>query len=373
MTFADAMIAILAADAFLITVVIITGIMAYESGLSTAFLSRKAFGKKGSSIFSLILVFSAINWVGINGDTFAKMIASTFPWWPIPISITAVIVIAIWVQSALKGYNGLEFISYLGVPAAIVLTIVCVFFVGKESQGFANVLSYIPAEPMSFTAASASVIGSWIFGCVITPDVCRFARSKKDVVVAGFTAFIIGLFGLQLTGVLVATATAKGDFVSATAALGLSLLVFICSVFCLWTTQDNNIYAASLALQNVLNETKLSGKIKHSTVAITIAAIAAAFGFMGALKYLLPIIQTLSVLIAPVPGLLVAERYIVKNSKEAKDVNYLAIIAWIGGGIGGYVALKNNFFISPVIGMITAMILYTAISLAFDKKVNKSN
>ncbi len=371
MEFKDAITAILAADAFLIALVIITGLMAFKSGLSTAFLSRKAFGKKGSSIFSVILAISAINWVGINGDTFSKMIVSTFPWWPIPISITAVIIIALWAQSAIRGFKGLEFISWLGVPAAIILSIVCVVSVGAQTNFFADSIGYVPTEgTLTFTQASASVIGSWIFGCVITPDVCRFAKKKKHVAIGGFCAFIIGLFALQTCGILVATATGKPDFISATAALGLSVLVFICTIFCLWTTQDNNIYAASLALQNVFEETKLKGKITHKHIAIGISLFAAVFAFFGALKYLLPIVQTLSVLIAPVPGLLIAENFFIKKSKEMKNVNILAIISWVIGGVCGYIALKANFFISPVVGFIATVILYTVLSKLLDKKCN---
>ena len=108
MSFAGAMAAILAADAFLIFVAVITGLIAYDTGYSTSFLSRTAFGKKGSSIFSLLLVISAINWIGINGNTFANMIVTNFPGWPIPVSITGVLVIFMWAQSAIRGYKGLE-------------------------------------------------------------------------------------------------------------------------------------------------------------------------------------------------------------------------------------------------------------------------
>ena len=43
MTFANAMIAILAADAFLIFVAVMTGIISFETGCSTAVLYRTAF------------------------------------------------------------------------------------------------------------------------------------------------------------------------------------------------------------------------------------------------------------------------------------------------------------------------------------------
>ncbi|MEA4891333.1 MAG: cytosine permease [Peptococcaceae bacterium] len=368
MTFVNAMVAILAADAFLIFVAVMTGIISYETGFSTAFLSRTAFGKKGSSIFSLLLALSAVNWIGINGNTFATMLLTNFPGWPIPVAITGIIVIAIWSQSAIRGYKGLEVISFIGVPAAIILGVACFIGVGIKIGGYGAVLNFVPAEPMTFTAASASVVGSWVFGCIITPDVCRYAKSKATVVKSGISAFFLGLFGLQFVGVLVAQASGSGDFSAATAALGLGYLVFACTIFCLWTTQDNNIYGASLAMQNIFNETKLKGKVTHAQVAIAISALAAVFAAVGALKYLLPIISFLSVLLSPVPALIVAERYFVKNSKMNAEVNPIAIISWILGGICGKVCLELNFFVSPVVSFIFTVIVYTILSKLFDKK-----
>jgi cytosine permease len=198
---------------------------------------------------------------------------------------------------------------------------------------------------------------------------CRYAKTKKTVFVSGISAFFVGLFGLQFCGILVAMATKNGNFSAATAALGLGYLVFVCTVFCLWTTQDNNIYGASLAMQNIFNETSLNGKIKHSRIAIGIALLAALFAFFGALSYLLPIISFLSVLLAPVPALIVAERYFVKNSKIDITINPTALISWLWGGLIGKLCLELNFFVSPVVAFIGTVIVYTALSKLFDKAV----
>lgn len=82
MTFFDAMVALVVGDAFLIFVAVSTGIISFESGWSTSFLSRMVFGKKGSTIFSLLLVASSINWIGINGNTFARIVTANFPAFP---------------------------------------------------------------------------------------------------------------------------------------------------------------------------------------------------------------------------------------------------------------------------------------------------
>jgi len=369
MTFKNALITLLVANAILIGIVLATGYMAYKTGLSTSFLSRRVFGKKGSTVFSILLALSSVTWISLNGDIFARLIDSTFSWWPIPVSITAILCIALWTQSAIRGYKGLEIVSYLGVPAALILSIVGVIAVGKESGGYGAVLSYVPATSLSFTAGTASIIGSWIFGATITPDVCRFARRTRDLIIAGIVAFSIGCFGLQLAGALVGIATGNGDFTAAMNALGLGLLAFFASIFCLWTTQDNNIYGASLAIQNVLDDTPLKGKVQHKHIALAVACLAAIFAALGIFNYLLPIIQFLSVLIPPVPGLLIAEEFFIKNSKENLKTNPVAMVSWVLAGVISYIALKIDFFVPPIIGMISSIILYVILSKIFDAKI----
>jgi len=371
MAFPDAVLACLVGNLFLSVIAILLGVIAMHTGLSTAFLSRKALGARASSIFSVLLALSAVNWIAVNADTFAHMIKSTFAWWPIPVGLTAIIAVALWAQSAIRGMKGLEIVSWLGVPCAIVLTIACVIAVGMK-VGYQSVGAFVPdgGSTLTFTGATASFIGAWVFGCIITPDVCRFAKKTSHVTISAFVAVMLGLFGLELCGILVAAATRTNSFVTATAALGLGVLVFFCAIFCLWTTQDNNIYGASLAIQNIFQGTRMEGKVSHFVLAVIVAAGSGIFAAVGAVKFLLPVTQALSVLLPPIPGLVVGEWFIVKKSKENQSINWVAIVSWLAGGVCGYVALKNNFFISPVIGMVATIIFYTLLSKLFDKSLN---
>ncbi|KKM10391.1 thiamine permease [Clostridiales bacterium PH28_bin88] len=357
-----AIIALLVGNAVLISIVVLTGLLAYRTGLSTAFLSRRAFGKIGSQIFSVLLAMSAVTWVALNGDIFSRMIKTTFPWWPLTVPITAVIVILVWMQSAIRGFKGLHVVSTFGVPAALILSAIGVFAVYGATDGFAGLFEYVPKKPITFSAATASIVGGWVFGATITPDVCRFARSNRDVIIAGIVAFVIGCFGLQLAGALVAITTGTGDFTKAMAALGLSVLAFFAAVFCLWTTQDNNIYGASLALQNVIKDTKYFGKITHLHIAVTVAGLAAIFAAAGIYSQILPVIKFLSLLIPPVPGIIMAEEFFIKKPKAATTVNWMALVAWLCGGTASYFALKANFFVPPIIGIIVAGVIYVVLN-----------
>lgn len=368
MTFPKAVLSLLVGNGILIVIVLATGYMAYKTGLSTSFLSRRAFGKTGSNIFSFLLAISSVTWISLNGDIFARLIQSTFSWWTLPISITAILCIALWTQSAIKGYDGLEIISFLGVPAALIMSIIGVIAVGRFTGGFSDVLSYVPANPISFTAATSSIIGGWIFGATITPDVCRFAKSTKDLIIAGIVSFTVGCLGLQFAGVLVAISTGNGDFTAAMAALGLSLVAFIASIFCLWTTQDNNIYGASLAIQNILDGTKFKGKVEHKHIALGISGLAAIFAALGIFNYILPIIKFLSLLIPPVSGLIIGEEFFVKNSKEGMNLNKIALIAWLVAGVASYISLKADVFVPPLVGIMTSCVVYVILSKIFDEE-----
>lgn len=365
----EAILALIIGNLILISIVIATGLLAFKTGLSTAFLSRRAFGKSGSSIFSILLALSAVTWISLNGDIFARLIKTTFPIWPLPVPITAVIVILIWMQSAIRGYKGLQFISFFGVPAALLLSLIGVIAVGKHTGGFAGLESYVPTNPITFTAATASIVGGWVFGATITPDVCRYGKSKLHVIIAGFAAFLVGCFGLQFAGALIAITTGVGDFTIAMAQLGLSMVAFGAAIFCLWTTQDNNIYGASLALQNVIKETSFSGKITHKQIAIVISCLAAVFAAAGIYSHILPIIRFLGLLIPPVPGLIIAEECFVRRSKADLPVNWNAILSWLIGGALSYISLKTNFFIPPIIGIIGSMIAYVILNTVFEKKL----
>ena len=373
MPFKDAVLACATGNILLILVATLLGIISCQTGLTTSVLARKSMGARSSSILSLLLALSAVNWIAVNADTFSKLILSNFSWWPIPVSITAILVVAIWAQSAIRGVKGLEFVSWLGTPCAVLLTIVCAIAIGKSAGGYDAVFTYVPASDVqiSFAAGSTSFVGAWIFGCIVSPDVCRYAKKPSHVAIGAPIAVAVGLFGLEVIGIMTAQATGESGFVAATAALGVGILVFICAIFCVWTTQDNNIYSAGLALQNVLKDTKLEGKVKHAWFAIGIAAAAAIFAAVGATKYLLPVVQTLSILLPPIPGMMIAEHFFVKNSKEDKTINWIAIISWVIGTVVGKICLMNNFLIPAIVSMALTFICYIILSKALDSKLNK--
>lgn len=368
--FFKAMAALAVGNIILMLVVVFLGLIATRKGLSSTFLSREAFGKRGSIIFSILLVGSALTWVSTNADIFARLISTLFAWWPLPIWLTAFITVFMWLISAMLGYKGLALMSKIGVPAAVALAIFGVVFVANAEGGLQTLLSYQPAETITFTAATAAIVGGWIYGATITPDITRFAKNKIHVVIASVIAFSIGCLGFQIAGGLVAISTGQNDFIHAMILSGLGIVAFITATFCLWTTEDKEIYTASLALQNIVRETKYYGKIKHKHTATFFAVIAAFIAAGGIFNYLEVIIGFFSVLIPPVPGIIMAEGFFVNKTKKDQLLNKNAIVSWLIGGILSYIALKSNFFISPVIGIVSAGFFYTIVEKIKEKQLS---
>ena len=371
MSFSGTVWSIIVGNGILAFVAVMLGIIGAKSGKTTLVLARNFLGKRSSAIMSVLIALSAVNWIAVNANTFADMVLANFNWWPLPMWATAIIVVAIWAQSAIRGVKGLEFVSWLGAPAAVILAIASFIAIGTKT-GYGAVTNYVPGEAqLTFAAGSTSIVGAWIFGCIVTPDVTRYAKNGKHVAIAAPIAVYVGLAMIELVGAMTAQATGNASFVAATAALGLGILVFVCAIFCVWTTQDNNIYSASLSLQNIFVDTKLEGKVKHAVLAVIVAVLAAAFAAAGAVKYLLPIIKALSVLLPPIPAMMIAEQWCVKNSKENQTINWVGLLAWAISTTIGQICINHNFLIPAVVSMVVAFFLYWGLSKALDKSWNK--
>lgn len=370
LTFPMAMLALLVGNLVLMSVVIFMGIIASREGRAVTYLSRMSFGKVGSYVFSLLLFFSALTWISVNADIFARLISTLFAWWPIPTPLTAALVVFMWLLSAMWGYKGLAIMSNIGVPAAVILAIFGIVYVGLSDGGYSGVFSYIPEHPITFTAATAAVIGGWIYGATITPDITRFAKNNKHVITASIIAFSIGCYGFQVSGAFVALSTGEGDFINAMVGLGLGMVAFLTAVFCLWTTEDKEIYTGSLALQNIIRDTKYRGKIKHIHTATFIATCAAIFAAGGIYSYIMPIIQALSILVPPIAGIMIAEGLFIKKSKHELQLNRSAFVTWFLGGLASYLALKFDFFIPPLIGLVFAGFTYAILEKISKKELS---
>ncbi|MEG2199380.1 MAG: cytosine permease [Anaerovorax sp.] len=361
MPFWEAVGACFLGDFVLILIGTSMGILASQKGWSTAFLIRNILGKTTSIIFSLMIMICSVFWIGLNGNLFTTMLISVFPNWPFPSAVTSLIVIAIWAIFAANGWYGLEISSRILVPCSLLLLFYTMFQLACKMGGTAFLFSEPTGVPISFAAASTAVIGNYVFGCIITPDTCRFSKSPKSVLTICPSAYTIGLFLFNVCGIIVAKAGGFSDFIRSTAAVGLIVPMLLCSIFCLLTTQNINTYGGSLAIQNIFQGTVLEGNVSHKVTAYVIGGMAAALSVSGISSYLLTVVSSFSILMVPLPGMLLGEILFFQRKVQTHDFPWYSIAIWILGSLSGFLFLRIGLPIAPFWEMLFSSVCYVMI------------
>ncbi|MEG2221522.1 MAG: cytosine permease [Oscillospiraceae bacterium] len=347
-------------DLVLILIGTSMGILSSKTGWSTAFLSQKVLGKSVSVIFSLLIIVCSVFWIGINGSLFTTMLISVFPLWPVPAALTSLGIIAVWALSATYGWNGLEISSRVVVPCSLSLLLYAMVQLFIKMGGVTFLFAVPTSVPMTFSAASTAIIGNYVFGCIITPDTCRFAKSPRNVVLVCPCAYAVGLFLFNVCGVVVAKAGGFSDFIRSTAAVGLIVPMLLCSIFCLATTQNINAYGGSLAIQNVFQGTSLEGNVSHKVTVFLIAGLAAALSVSGIGTYLIPVVSSFAIFMVPFPGMLLGEFFFLGDRKPPKAIQWSSILIWAIGSLSGIFFLSIGWPIAPLWEMIFSGLLYVA-------------
>jgi cytosine permease len=344
---------------------------------------RYPFGCVGSQLFGTIIagISCGIGWFAVQAWLFGIIVNTLFPtaWW------ANVGVAAIWggllmMITAIIGFKGLAWLSYLAVPFFMLLAGVGVMIsiAGAGAGGFTGIASIQPASPVSFGIGVTEVVGMYIAGGVITADISRY--SKK--VLHGPMAWIVQVMIFQvymLTGAGVLTlATGAANIAEALVIGGAGIGAFLMAIFGQWTTNDNNLYNGALSFA-----TWMPFKKKYITIAEGLigVALAAWFGFTAAasMEPFQNFLVLLGKILPAIGGALIADFYLYRwYKREPVNERYkprpgmkIAQVNWIGWASVVLATLLGGWVIKSGIPTLTVLILgalfYIIIMLICDK------
>lgn len=360
--------ACIAGNLFVILIGTGLGVIASHTGWSASFLSRRLSGRFTSILFSLLITAFSIFWIGSNGRMFARALISAFPGWPLPLPVTSVLIIIPWACWASKRWKSLELIGRIIYPALLILIVFCAI----DLSGKMNGLTFVSASPrnvsMTFSDACTAVIGNFIFGCLVTPESCRFARSPRTVMFACPTAFMAGLFLFTFFGILLGKAGGFPDMIRSSAIIGLSAPLLLIAFLCFFTTQNVNAYGGSLAMQNILQNTVFEGNVSHQTAVFIIAGFAAACSVFDLYSHFLLIISIFAITMIPVPGILFAEAFFLHNQNEHKKFNLISLFSWASGILTGALLFHYKQPAAPFAGFAATAIIYIGLYTIKNRK-----
>ena len=247
----DATIAIVVGYAMAVFFMTLIGMQSSDLGRPMCVVASSAFGKTGVRIFMMTLFSVAlICWFGyqtvVCGEAFSNLLKEFFG---INFSVTASIILwgVIMLVTAVWGINALGWLNNIAIPA-LVIVIGIAAVIAFNTYGTEALVTYQPQADtqISILAGIAMAFGGQSCGMVVTGDITRFQKSRKDTVLAT----VLGVFPVSIImiilGYVLSVMTGDADISNILCILGLPLLGMLVLIAATWTTNTTNSYSAGI-------------------------------------------------------------------------------------------------------------------------------
>lgn len=380
LSFTNLIIAAIIGSAIVAVIGALTAYIGGHTGTSTYVNLSRPFGRYGGFLWGLAAagITCGLGWFAVETWLFGVMIHDLAPnaWW------ANVGVASIWggllmMTTAVIGYKGLSFLSYLTVPLFIVLAGVAFAMGVYQGGGIEKIFSIKPVNPVPLSVAITSVVGLYIAGATITADVGRFAKRPRDPVIAWVVQVMV-IMPYFLVGAGMLTLGMGGTRITAALLIaGAGLGAYAMAIFGQWTTNDNNLYSGALNWVLLVPLSKRTVTIIEGVIG---TAIAAYVGFAAGAS-LDPFINFLNILgkfVPAVGGVLIAdfyvyrwykkipahERYALKIGEKIGEINWAGWLSAIVGGILGGWYVPG---IAALNSLILGFVFYAIIAILCDK------
>ncbi|GCF92595.1 cytosine permease [Enterococcus florum] len=335
MAFWTAVAAIMIGSVVLGILAVGTAYIGAKAGLSTGMISRVAFGKNGAALMGVIMGISSLGWFGVQIGFFAENIRGAIDQLTgtsLPLWLLSFIGGGLMMLSAFWGYQAIEKLCTYSVPLLAILIIVATIM-SVNNQGTSGLTTAPQGTPISFGLAVSLVIGVYMVGVVMAPDVARWAQNPKQAMIAGFVGFTVGNSFMIIISLILVKVMNTADLTAVFFALGLGIPSILVLTLAQWTTNTNNLYSASLDFSIVFR--RANPKI-ITFISGSIGILMAMLGIYGKFETFLSII---TVLVSPIAGIYLIdyffykEKYDFSYENKLKDYYPVAIVSWIIGSV----------------------------------------
>ncbi|MBO0992477.1 cytosine permease [Bacillus sp. SD088] len=340
MNFQDALLAVVIGSAILGVLAAFCAYVGAVTGLSTSMISKFTFGANGAKFVSLFLAVSLLGWFGVQTGFFAENAFAAIKGvvgWEIPLPLLAGIGGILMMTTAVLGYRAIEKLSSWSVPLLLILVILSVILAIKKYG--ASELSAPVENIFSFGMAISLVISVFVVGAVISPDVSRWARTKKDAILASFFGFFFGNSFMIVIAMILSRIMDESDLTTIMITVGLGVPGILVLILAQWTTNTNNAYSSGLSLSVIFSKTN---KVVLTLIAGIIGTLLAVLGIYD---YFIDFLTIMTMFIAPIGGVYTASYYIGGQSLFKNENNqafkFLPLLAWVLGTLISWLTMEG--------------------------------
>jgi cytosine permease len=337
------------------------GYIAAKSGLTTVLMARFSFGNVGSRWVDFIMGATQIGWYAFTTAVIVQVLMELLN---IPQNgfLYGVLVFVFnygFCATAYIGYRAIDWLSRLAVPAMLVLVAISLSIAGRDLAG---VEVPPPTGDLAMGTALAIVIGTFISGGTQATNWSRFAKSGRSAVLGTLLAFACVNGILVFAGAFSTAVYGTQDLIQAMAIQGILAGAIVLLILNVWTTQDNTIYAFSVAGANMFRTRK-----RHAFV-LGGATFALILTLSGIYEQLPNYLIFLGTVIPPVGGIIMVDFWFCHRGEfpgldtPLPAIHWAGIIAYVMASAIAYFTGNANLGVGPVNGIISAAVLYLILS-----------
>jgi cytosine permease len=334
--------------------------IASKSGLSTVLMARFSFGSVGSRWVDFLLGFTQVGWYawgsGLIANLLNQLAGVPESWnWLIILFFTYFFCITAYI-----GYRAMDWYSRIAVPAIIILMLWSLTISANQVGGLEGLQAIQPSGELGIGAALTIIVGTFISGGTQATNWSRFSDSPRTATLSTLAAFFIANGFVIFGGAFSALVYQDFDMVSVMAKQGLLVAGFILLFLNMWSTQDNTIYAFSIAFSHMFRTKKRTFFV---LIGATIALVLAWGGIYESAQFINFLIL-LGTFIPPVGGVVMADYWLYRRGQfpsldePQPAFNWAGITAYVVAAAIAYFTGKAGIGIAPVNGIVVAVVLY---------------
>jgi len=333
--------------------------VAVSERLTTYQLLGASFGRTGSRLVSLLVSLTLLGWFGVTVSLFGQAMAKAveeISGIVLPVDFYIIAGSVVMTVTTIYGFRAMDILSKFSVPLMMLVLITGVYSVSSKFTWHEiwSAPANAPESITSFGSAVSIVVGSFMVGVVILPDISRFINRKSQVLVASigsygsFSSLILIMAGLP--GLM----TGEKNLITVMFQSGLGVPALVMMIFASWTSNISNLYSCSLGLSQVMPW------VKKGQVTVGAGILGGAVALSGIMDHLIDFLVLLGIFIPPVAGIYIAHFFFsCLNSK--RTISPAASLSWILASATAFATSSGLFFLTSIPALdslLVAVVLY---------------
>ena len=312
----------------------ITGWVGMRSRLSTYMIIQFSFGRAGAKAVNLAFAATQIGWFAVNAYLFGDA-AEAVGENALDLGFSSPVYIlfggTLMTAATIFGFKALDKMALFAVPVLfVVLALMIAITFGQTS--FHELAAIAPASDMTTTTAITALAGGIIVGVVLLPDLTRYARGPRDVMIAVFIALGVVEPLIHIAGATPGLLFGETDPLALMQALGFGGAALLVLIFTSFTTNAVNLYGSGLALSAVYS------KVPEWRYVTAVGVIGSGLAIIDVHDYFIAFLYAQSMVFSAVLGIYIVDFFFIRRSRyNLEDLAALppisapAFIAWAAG------------------------------------------